>query len=47
MTQKITLYLTNTSAEILLHILGYSFFCQAPYFGTFLPNVVVVKTIKN
>jgi hypothetical protein len=41
------LYLTNISVEILLHILGHSFFCRAPYFGTFLPSVVAVKTIKN
>ncbi len=45
--EKIMFCSTNICAKILQHILGFSFLCRAPYFGTILPNAVAVKSRKN
>jgi hypothetical protein len=47
MAQKMLFCFTNISAEILLNSFRLQLLCQAPYFGTFLPNGVVIKFIRN
>jgi hypothetical protein len=47
MTQKMLFCFTNISADILLHILGYSICTECNILGTFLPNAVAVKSVKN
>jgi hypothetical protein len=44
MVQKMVVCFTNLSAEILLHVLGYSCWPGAPYFGAFLPYAIANKT---
>ncbi len=38
---------TNITAEILQHILYYSFCAAHLYLGAFLPNAFAIKNIKN
>ncbi len=47
MAQNIMFCFANTSAEILLHALGFIFLHRAAYFVTHLPSTVAIKSIKN
>ncbi len=38
---------TNISAEILLHVLHYSFCTERHVLGTFGPNAAAIKSAKN
>ncbi len=40
-------FFTNISAKIELHVFGLRLLHRAPFFGTFLPNVVATKGIKK
>jgi hypothetical protein len=45
--KKMLFRFTNISAEILLHVVGYSFCAESHIFGTLLTNAVSIKSIKN
>jgi hypothetical protein len=47
MAQKMLFCFTKTSAEILLHLLGYNFMCPIAYFNTLLPIAVAIKRHKK
>jgi hypothetical protein len=47
MAQKMLFCFSKISAEILTHLLGYSFCTRCHIFAQFLPNAVDIKSSKN
>jgi hypothetical protein len=47
MAQKMLFCFTDPSADILEHILGYSFCAKRHILALFFPNAVAIEGIKN